>query len=232
VARRRKTIAEARFPTTAEFGEIARSWPHDATIRLLELVWAGCDALHQDIVSRVSVNEAGEDLERSLTMLLEPRIRRSMTGDEPFDVQHGTYEHETRLPAPAQPPQYDLAFVLSANPRVVWPIEAKVLRTDQDIAPYVTELRQNYLSCRYAPFSASAAMLGYLVVGSPHTAFQGIAKSANVKLRQVSAFSGRPHRLSKHQRMVPRGRPYVRKFECHHLIFVLSKDSSGNPDSE
>ena len=35
------------------------------------------------------------DLERSITQAFEPRIRKVMTGDEPFFVQHGPYERET-----------------------------------------------------------------------------------------------------------------------------------------
>jgi len=93
VSIRRRTIAEARFPDSPEFQELANAWGSDAALLLLNLVWRGYDLLRQDVLDHVDASEANEDLERSVTQLLEPRVRRSMTGDEPFDVQHGSYEH-------------------------------------------------------------------------------------------------------------------------------------------
>ena len=58
------------------------------------------------------------DLERSITQLLEPRIHAAMTGDEPFYVQHDSFEHETMARSPAQPPAYDLAFVWRTEERL------------------------------------------------------------------------------------------------------------------
>ena len=86
-----------------------------------------------------------------------------MSGDEPFYVQHGPFERETMRPPPAQPPEYDLAFVFRADERIMWPIEAKVLETPGGVADYVRDIREEYLKCRYGPFSASGAMLAYLL---------------------------------------------------------------------
>ncbi|TFH51772.1 MAG: hypothetical protein E4G89_01940 [Methanothrix sp.] len=60
-----------------------------------------------------------------------------MDGAEPFFVQHNSYEHESRKAPPAQAPEYDIAFVLYQNERIKWPLEAKVLRTQQGISEYV-----------------------------------------------------------------------------------------------
>ena len=190
-------------------------------MRLLEYVWLAYDSVCAGVLSRISVALADEDLERSITELLEAEIHSRMTGEEPFLVQHGPYEHETRKPAPAQPPQYDIAFRLRQNPRIMWPLEAKVLRSPNVVGPYVEDVRQEFLTCRYAPFSCEGAMLGYLAEGDPLLAFSAIAAGVPCVLRHVAHFGGRPHRASDHVRMVPAGKPYPASFRCHHLILTL-----------
>lgn len=180
---------------------------------LLGFVWAAYDEMKSNppyVDSR--------DLERSITQLLEPRINNAMTGDEPYYIQHGPFERETMAAPPAQPPAYDLAFVLRADERVMWPLEAKVLETPATLTEYEREVREQYLTCRYAPFTAWGAMLGYLLTGAAADALTGIAGKLNVTLDQVREFSERPHRLSTHQRIVPIGKSYAAIFECHHLI--------------
>lgn len=113
---RRPTIAELRFPANRTFQALTSAWAQDAAAILLGFVWQGYDTLRDGVLEQVDVSEADEDLERTVTQLLEPRIRLAMSGDEPFDIQHGSYEEESRQPAPAQPPEYDVAFVLRANP--------------------------------------------------------------------------------------------------------------------
>jgi hypothetical protein len=171
-------------------------------------------------------SSARDDVERSVTQLLEGYIQEIMSGDEPFRVQHGPYEHESRLPAPAQPPQYDVAFYLVANPRIMWPLEAKILRGDRDLADYLMDLRGQFLTCRYAPFSSEAAMLGYLLRGTPTLVFDGIAKGAPCALEAHPQFPDRPHRISRHSRHVPEGKRYPKEFTCHHLVMLLKPTSS------
>ena len=158
------------------------------------------------------------DLERSITQSLEPRIRKVMTGDEPFFIQHGPYERETMQPPPAQPPQYDLAFIFRADGTVMWPIEAKVLETSGRVADYVSDVKHEFLTCRYAPFSDSGAMLGYLLCGNPDDAFHAIELSLGCTLQIVPAHSGRQSRRSSHKRSVPNHKPYPLAFDCYHLI--------------
>ncbi|MGA8428531.1 MAG: hypothetical protein WB729_01825 [Candidatus Sulfotelmatobacter sp.] len=190
--------------------------------QFLRFVWEAYDLLQSEVLCDVDLSQATDDLERSITQLLEPRISRVMSGDEPFYVQHGPYEHETREPAPAQPPQYDIAFVLSANPRIMWPLEAKVLTTENAVSEYVKEVKDSFLSCRYAPFVPAAAMLGYLVGGSGSKTLRAIAKKLPCKMRQVGGFESRAHKYSSHERLVPKEKKYPKVFRCHHLIMPLS----------
>lgn len=217
----RQTISERRWPDTAEFNAVLRRLKAGSSTKLLELVWKGYDAFCAEVLSQVDWLQNDSDVERDITQLLEPKIREGMSGFEPFDVQHGPYEHESWVGPPGQPPQYDIAFKLRCNPRVMWPLEAKVLRTDRSVAEYVKEVRLNFLTCRYSPFSNEAAMLGYLLSGDPKSAFDNIAERGGWKLATHAHFSSREHRTSNHKRKVPEGKSYPADFRCHHLNFAL-----------
>jgi hypothetical protein len=141
-----------------------------------------------------------------------------MTGDEPFHIQHGPYERETMAQPPAQPPQYDLAFVWSREERIMWPLEAKVLETPRTLANYVRDVHDQFLSCRYAPFSGSGAMVGYLLSEEAEDALLNIGTSLGCPLKKVAAFPSRPHRVSEHHRLVPAGKNYPADFRCYHLV--------------
>lgn len=160
----------------------------------------------------------GRDLERSITQLLAPRIDRTMSGDEPFYVLHGPFERETMQPPPAQPPQYDIAFILRKEERIMWPMEAKVLETSGAVSEYIKDIHEQFLTCRYAPFTGEGSMLGYLLSGTTDDAFQNIAKKTPCEMKNHSAFSSFPQKLSHHNRNVPMGKTYPSKFCCHHLI--------------
>jgi hypothetical protein len=218
---RRKTLGELRWPSRPEVDAVRRAWTTDAVDRLLGYVWQGYDCLREEVLDHIEMAQAEDDLERSLTQALEPRIKQSMSGAEPFFVQHGRYEHATRKPAPAQPPQYDLAFVLYGNENLCWPLEAKVLKDDKDVGAYVKDIRDEFLTCRYAPHSAEAAMLGYLVAGNTDNAFAAIARGVPCELASHPKFAKRAHRTSKHLRAVPDGKSFSTSFKCHHLLMPL-----------
>jgi hypothetical protein len=191
---------------------------------LLGFVWEGYDRLVAEVISQVDAQQADDSLETNVTQLLEPLIRRSMSqagGYLPYDVQHNRFEFATRLDAPAQAPGYDIAFFLIANPRVMWPLEAKVLRTDRAVGAYVGEVTGNFLTCRYAPFSNEAAMLAYLVSGLPQHALHHISESLRCTLTPHPDFPDRDHATSDHRRAVPTGKPYPEAFRCHHLIMPV-----------
>lgn len=195
------------------FVALACDWMSDPARRLLGFVWTAYDRMctHPPVIDT-------RDLERSITQLLEPRINEAMTGDEPFYIQHGSFERETMVSQPAQPPAYDLAFVMRSDERVMWPLEAKVLTTPRTLADYDHDIRQQYMTCRYAPFSGSGAMLGFLLSGNPIETLARIATKLGCTLEVVKEFPLRPHRVSSHHRSVPAGKTYPADFECHHLI--------------
>ncbi len=197
----------------AAFLALIAAWTRDQADILLGFVWAAYDSMLADMPAVDC-----RDLERSITQLLEPRIDKAMTGDEPFYIQHGSFEHETMSSPPAQPPAYDLAFVLRAEERIMWPIEAKVLETPRRIAEYDRDVREEFLKCRYAPFSGGGGMLGYLLTGSAVDALKAIEAKLGCTLELVPTFAARPHRASNHQRTVPAGKNYPSEFRCHHLI--------------
>jgi hypothetical protein len=195
------------------FISLAGNWCRDQSAILLEFVWIAYDQLARDM-SRIDTR----DLERSITQLLEARVHRAMSGDEPFYVQHGPYERETMKPPPAQPPQYDLAFVSNGDERVMWPLEAKVLQTPSAVLDYVREIQQQYLTCRYAPFCGEGAMLGYLLSGTTTDAFKNIEAKFPCTLEHHAKFPTRPHKTSCHDRTVPAEKTYRADFVCHHLM--------------
>ena len=175
--------------------------------------------------TKLAHTQANEELERTITQLLEPCISRQLSGDEPYYVQHGPYENATRQPPPAQPPQYDLAFVLHQNPKVMWPLEAKLLRSDGTVAPYVQDIRNEFLTGRYAPYASSSAMLGYLLHGSPAKVLDNIEAAIACLLQPHPAFSTRHHRISDHSRNLPRADFVSGLFQCHHLILEMAYDT-------
>jgi len=226
---RRGNIFQKRYPNTGDFVELAKAWNPDAISVLIKLVWEGYDRLATDFLSKINGTE--EQLERSITQALGWRIRRGMTGDEPFEVQQEVYEFETSKSAQGQPPQYDIAFILIANERIIWPLEAKVLKSDIDVTEYVKEINNNFMTCRYAPFSSEGGMLGYLFSGDSNKAFTNIETEVPCILNAHPGFLGRDHKTSDHQRVVPSEKSYPVDFRCHHLLFKIITTLTNNISS-
>ena len=204
---------ERTIPADPEFVALARSWIQNPSEQFLGFIWLAYENMR---ASPPHVDR--KDLERSVNQLLEPRVRDVMTGDEPFYIQHGPYERETMKAPPAQPPEYDLAFVFRADERIMWPLEAKVLETPQNVSAYTRDLEQEFLTCRYAPFVSSGAMLGYLLTGKPDDVFVVVGGKIGCTLKSVLEHPEKPIRLSWHKRNVPPGKPYPVEFACYHII--------------
>lgn len=221
------TWGQRAAPVDPAFVAQACAWLRTPSHSVLRFVWSGYDqmVLDQPVVD-------GRDLERSITQLLEPRVRAAMTGFEPFYVQHGAFEHETMAAQPAQPPQYDLAFVWRTDERVMWPLEAKVMPTPNTVAPYAADVLGEFLTCRYAPFTASGAMLGYLLTGTTSVALQRISTKMGIQLLGTSAGAMRAERVSHHQRSVPRGKTYPIEFDCYHLVLQFLHLNRTRPGSD
>lgn len=207
------TWGQRTAPVDPAFVSQACAWLRSPSHSVLKFVWLGYEQMCRD---QPAID--GRDLERSITQLLEPRIRTAMTGYEPFYIQHGAFEHETMAAQPAQPPQYDLAFVWRADERVMWPLEAKVMATPNTIAPYAADVTGEFLTCRYAPFTSSGAMLGYLLTGTTSAAFEQIAAKMDIQLLATDASAARAECVSQHRRAVPRGKSYPIAFDCYHLM--------------
>ena len=203
------------------FGDLAREWGSDAFGTMLGLVWKGYNELFDNVLRQMDINQADDELERSITQILEPRIQKFLSGNEPWYIQHGPYEYATRKPSPAQPPQYDIAFVLRTNPKIMWPLEAKVLRTDGAVASYVQDIQQEFVTGRYAPYVKCGAMLGYLLRGSPDVVFRHLSSRLGCCLRPLPEFDRKWHQVSVHYRALANPEFLSGPFLCHHLIMKI-----------
>jgi len=220
---RRLSPLEANFPVPGDFVVLATRWRSDAIDILLDFIWKGLDRLR---ARGYTFALDQENPEREISQFLAPEIRDGMSGEEPYYLEHGPFESETRKTAKAQPPQYDLGFVLWENRRAIWPIEAKVLKTENAISEYVKSIQTSFLTANYAPFSSEAAMLGYLLQGSPAVTLAQIAKALACSLESHPRFLERDHRLSRHKRTIPPGKPYQSEFTCHHIIALMINKTS------
>lgn len=219
---RGNTPFHLRWPDTPEFTQVVSSMAGKAVDHMLEVVWLGYLDFVNEFLKQIDISLADEELERTVTQALEPHIRRRLTGDEAYDVQHGCYEYETRAAAPAQPPEYDIAFFLKNNSRIMWPLEAKILRTPANVAPYVKDINDEFLTGRYAPFSRSAAMLGYLISGEGENVPSNIKSRLGCDLSPHSIFYPEHiHYISDHQRTFANKTWASGDFQCHHLIMPL-----------
>ncbi len=211
-------LSESQGAIAKNFVDLADRWCANHSSILLDFVWHGYDKLLAELPAGIKE----KDMERSITESLEWRIRKVMSGDEPYEAQHLRHERETMMESPAQPPQYDLAFFLRANEEIMWPLEAKVLETEGAVGEYVKDVNNEFLSCRYAPFSSEGAMLGYLLSGTTDGVFRNLEAKIPCSLRAHPNFPNRPCKMSEHIRYVETGKPYPVHFRCYHLILEFS----------
>jgi hypothetical protein len=216
---RGRTVNEAYHQQPPEeLVALAEAWLPDASRIIVDAIWSGYVKLTQDARLVSSVQMATDDLERGITQRLEIAIRDGLTGDEPFDVQHGVPEGESRRPAPARPPEYDIAFIHFGNWRVMWPLEAKVMPPDRPLSEYVAAVNERYLTCQYAPFCGEGGMVGYALKDAADELFTSIEEALGTALATANPATARSHRMSRHIRDVPIGKPYPRNFLLHHMI--------------
>jgi hypothetical protein len=222
--KRGKTVLELRYPDAPE--ELIRTaevWVAGNSDLILHAIWAGYDRMRQDSDLAQAVAGTTDDIERGITRMLYFAIDDGLTHEEPFRLLHGAPEDETRKRRPARPPEYDITFAMRANPRIMWSLEAKVLKSPGSLAEYVHAVQNRFLAGTYAPFVAEGAMAAYLLSGAHDQTFVGIAAKLGVKLSTAPQWKKRPHRVSVHEREMPKEKPYPVRFRCHHLVmeFVL-----------
>lgn len=213
--RKRLTPTENLYETPTEFLEAVEQWSENASVNILQLIWCGCDKLNSEF-GEVDLKEEKIGIERSLTQRLEPIISNCcMNGYEPFFIQHESPEEHTMKSARSKPPSYDLAFVLRENPRSKWPIETKVLESENDVSEYIKDVKENYATGKYAPFSSEGAMLGYLLKGDEISSMENIESKLHSNLFDHKVFPGRCHKVSKHTRDSPHTDINL---TCNHMI--------------
>jgi hypothetical protein len=215
------TYFERRWPNSPAFQAIARRWCEDNSRLLLELIWRGYDRLLSQELNVVAFSDTDEAKEESLNFLLSLRIESCMTGDEPFCVVHQPPEQTKRKRGRGRSPQPDIGFALYDHPRTVWPMEAKVLKSDRDVGAYVKEVQDNFVTYRYATFSSEGAMLGYLLKGKPEQAFIILETALAQALPPHPHFPNRSQRMTRHQRSQAPHPDCPGEFVCHHLVFRI-----------
>ena len=152
---------------------------------------------------------------------LESWIQRKKPKYCPFDFQHTPPELATRLSASRPSPTPDFGFFSWTDRRAMFPLEAKVLKTDSDLSAYLEALRTRFLQCRYAPYSSEGVMIGYLLTGDTAMTFKNLKAKLRTKLFPHPDFSDRPHRLSSHKRKHSHCKKSPVNFSCHHLVMPV-----------
>ena len=224
----RRTILARRWPDTPVFQSVAKQWCEDRSRLLMKLVWNSYDLLMVKL-GDVRLDADDEAKERSINALLCLCIDECKTGYEPFGVVHEPPELEKRKSDPARPPQPDISFTLYAYPRTMWPMEGKLLSTDGNVSKYIREIKDNFLTWRYAPFSTEGAMLGYLMSGTASVAFSTISDRLRCQFTHHPSFPNRDHKLSRHSRDNLPHTDYPRDFLCHHLVMHVGDEPDNHP---
>lgn len=221
----RQTLGQA-YRSTLPPNQRLAEWPPGTVPHLLRLLWNAYDRLVANTLARIDLESSMLQLERSACELLADEMQRLLHeqgGYASYHVATERFEYATLNPRKSnRPPQYDIAFVWRDDATLLWPCEAKVMKREGDVAAYLADVRDAFLTCTYAPFSRSGAMLGLLVKGCPNQALSHIERKLQAQLDLVADHAQRPHRSSRHLRNVPPGKPYPHDFTLHHLILALT----------
>lgn len=199
-------------------------WPSHTVPELLDLLRTGCKRFVSRKLSEVNIEDADLQLERSITALIYYEIDdllHEQGGFASYRVTHEMWEFETLDPKSNRPPQYDIVFAWKGNEHLRWPCEAKVLRTDKNVAPYLSDITESYLKCIYAPYSNSGAMLGLLIQGEPNGALNLIAEKLGSTSKTSASYTRSSMMQTDHVRQVPKGKSYPKAFSLHHLMLRL-----------
>ncbi len=141
------TIFDHAFPNTPEWNAIVEAWSDAVVEEMLTLVWEGFDQMKVRILNKVDFTLPLHQLERTLTDAHASAItllwRAKRTGFESFLPKHEAWEPGSIASPSAMPPSYDIGFENVNDPRLRWPVEAKVLARPKDVQRYVGDLRRN-----------------------------------------------------------------------------------------
>ncbi|HSW00347.1 MAG TPA: hypothetical protein VLI39_09260 [Sedimentisphaerales bacterium] len=223
---RRAAFREQAWPEEPVFKELALQWADSVSERVLDWVWRAFDTLAAGPMARVDLSEPLVQLERDLTNLhfLEIQTLWARETDD-FPALRPCPEIpelESRHSPSARPPAYDFGFVHRENPRIVWPIEAKIVQKASVLGRYLKDVRDKFIAGIAAPFVGQAGMIGYLLAGTAREVFDGLETELGQSLTHPSAFASRDHRTSFHTRgRSPFGRD-LPDLLLHHLVMRCS----------
>jgi len=199
-----------------DFVAFAAAWRKDGITQLLRYVWAGYDSLRAE--NPITLDPSDEV---NVNSHLAVHINREKPKTCPFDLQHTPPELSSRLVSSRPPPTPDIGFFPWTALGVMFPLEAKVLRTDGHLSEYLKALRTRFLQCRYAPYSSEGVMIGYLLAGTPDVVFKKLRGRLRTPVEPHPDFQARPHRISNHRRTHRRCRDCPTEFRCHHLAMLM-----------
>ena len=223
---RRAAFREQAWPEDPDFKELALKWAETASEQILDWVWRAYDALRVGPMRRVDLTGPLDQLERDLTNLHFIEIQRLWARDtdgySTLSPGHESPEFESRHSAPAKPPAYDLGFVHSQNPRISWPIEAKVVKKPSALSAYLGDVQNKFIEGIAAPFVGHGAMIGYLLSGTAHEVFAGLEARLSQSLNHHSVFATRDHWTSFHVRGKSQFGRDLPDLLLHHLIMTCS----------
>lgn len=201
----------------------AVEWATGIAVQALDWTWRAYDTLCLSVLVRVDFNQPLDQLERDLTRNHFAEIQdlwaRETNGESSIEPHSEYPELETRAPAPAKPPAYDIAFVWRANRRIALPIEAKVVKTPAALADYLGDT-DKFASGIAAPMINQGGQIAYLLKGAAPEFFSALNARLSNRLEAVSEFLHRPHQASQHTRT---NHPAIR---LHHLVMVLTLPDS------
>ncbi len=215
---RRPAPSELVWPDDPADADLPQAWAQGVAIQALSWTWRAFDRLQQELLVKVDLRQPLEQVERDLTRNHFVELQKVYQAEtEGFSVLipvHEWPEMETRSPAPAKPPAYDLGFVHPENRRWAWPIEAKVLKTPGTLADYLADVLEKYDSGVAAPLVGEGGMIAYLLSGVPAEFFSNLQERLPNSLVILPEFAHRAHRASTHQR---KNAPELR---LHHMAMA------------
>jgi hypothetical protein len=210
----RPTLSELAWPTDEESRRLAEDWTNGVTSQVIGWTWEAFEIFRAKVLSRVDLTQPPEQLERDLARHHFREINilwaQETGGECAFTPHHEYPELETRSPAPAKPPAYDIAFVWNANPRIVWPIEAKVVPTPGTLAEYLGDVKK-FTDGIAAPLTGVGAQIAYLLTGTTDEFFANLRTRLSSPLQPVTEFFTRPHHSSRHARTT------APELQLHHM---------------
>ncbi len=200
---RSPTLSEVVWPMDDDSRQQAQEWANGIASQVLDWTWRAFDTIRGGILGSIDFTQSLEQLERDLARHHFREINilwaQETGGECAFTPHHEYPELETRSPAPAKPPAYDFAFVWNANPRIAWPIEAKVVPTAATLADYLGDLKK-FTDGIAAPLSSVGAQIAYLLTGTTDDFFNNLSTRLALPFQTVPEFSARAHRISSHSR--------------------------------